>query len=383
MSRDTMDSKDDVEQVNIAQVNELDGRNQDGDAVREIAVPDNKWLRRYRSVTFQMVILGLLSFSGPSMSDASATQYALSAVFAAIGIVGGCIVGALGFPLSGAGFYVLSKYRVQWFVIFAKALYGITAAFLYVAESSAMISYPEANRRGLYLSIWVMFRNLGSVISGAISLGLNIATAGAGAVSTSTYLVFVGLECIGVPAALLLTRSKKVIRSDGYGVPLLPRKSWRREFVLLWEHHKMRRPCFGYILDQKRWGPRTKAKMAYVVYMGASLYMGQIYIYWVLGQFASDVNSNARVGGVYRSWETVGQAISYGMDSHVKNEYIPIAVLLALTVVVAPGLWLVVQEIPEKSKDVVVADEHGMVVEAVGDKVTQAKPWGHRGEDVD
>ncbi|OCF45331.1 hypothetical protein I317_00854 [Kwoniella heveanensis CBS 569] len=477
------------EPENVVTIAEHDGQHEVADAVRAIEIPSNKWLRRYRSVIFQMVMLGILSFSGPSMSDAisglggggqatphtanqaSAVQYALSSVFAmfggpiigAIGIVGGCIVGALGFPLSGTGFYVLSKYNVQWYLIFAKALYGITAAFLYVAESSAMISYPEENRRGLYLSLWVGARNLGSVISGAISLGLNVATSGAGAVSTNTYLVFIALECLGVPAALLLTRSSKVIRNDGYGVPLLPKKSWKKEMQLLWEHHKQRRtlllipvyiftffgdgvwftylavhfsvrtralssliapvssivlqPIFGYILDQRRWGPRAKGMAAYGVYMGASLvmavwgfamiawfkrqdpdlrldfhndsarwfaayapfwmyfvfsYMGQIYVYWILGQFASDVTSNARTGGVYRSWETVGQAVSYGMDSHVKNEYIPIGVLLALTVACAPGLWTVVKDLPEQSKEIVVADENGMTMDAVDDKVTRA-----------
>ncbi|KAL3290603.1 membrane protein, partial [Colletotrichum asianum] len=50
---------------------------------------------------------------------------------------------AVGFPLSGSSFYVNSKYGIQWYLIFAKAIYGITSAFLYVAEASSMISYPE------------------------------------------------------------------------------------------------------------------------------------------------------------------------------------------------------------------------------------------------
>lgn len=38
-------------------------------AVRVIEIPKSKWVRRYRSVAFQMVLLSLLSFSGPSMSN--------------------------------------------------------------------------------------------------------------------------------------------------------------------------------------------------------------------------------------------------------------------------------------------------------------------------
>lgn len=53
-------------------------------------------------------------------------------------------------------------------------------------------------RRGFYISIWVAMRNVGSIIGGAITLGLNIKKSGGGSVSTNTYLVFLGLECIGM-----------------------------------------------------------------------------------------------------------------------------------------------------------------------------------------
>lgn len=60
-----------------------------------------------------------------------------------------------------------------------------------------MISYPEEHRRGFYISIWVIMRNVGSIIAGGITFGLNIARDGYGGVTTNTYLVFLGLECIG------------------------------------------------------------------------------------------------------------------------------------------------------------------------------------------
>lgn len=41
----------------------------DSYAVRIIDIPKSKWVRRFRSVAFQMVLLSLLSFSGPSMSN--------------------------------------------------------------------------------------------------------------------------------------------------------------------------------------------------------------------------------------------------------------------------------------------------------------------------
>lgn len=60
-----------------------------------------------------------------------------------------------------------------------------------------MISYPEQHRRGFYISIWVVMRNLGSIIAGAISFALNITRDGEGGVTPNTYLAFLGMECIG------------------------------------------------------------------------------------------------------------------------------------------------------------------------------------------
>ncbi|KAK8861196.1 hypothetical protein IAR55_002015 [Kwoniella newhampshirensis] len=457
----------------------VESQSEDHDALREIEIPVDKWRRRYRSVAFQMVIMAMLAFSGPSMSNAisslgggglatpytantaSATQYSVSAVIAMfggpiIGLIGvptACIIGGLGFPLSGSGFYVNSKYGVQWYLIFAKAIYGLTSAFLYIAEAAAMISYPEEHRRGFYISIWVGMRNVGSIIGGAISLGLNIAKNGAGGVSVNTYVVFLVMECLGVPAALLLSPTRKVIRSDGYGVPMLPKKSWRTEVKLLWEHHKQTRtlmlipifiltyfgdgvwgtylslhfsvraralsslvtsiaavllnPLFGMILDRKKVGPRKKANVAFWVFTIPGLtmliwvicdlhwfgnqssklrldyasrsgrwfvawfpyfiyattsWMSQTLVYWVLGQFASDVTTNARTGGVFRSWETVGQAVSYGINSHVGNKYIPFGIYFGLFVIAMPLFWLVVQTVPKETRVVNVVNDDGVVV---------------------
>ncbi|KAJ9130960.1 Peroxidase [Pleurostoma richardsiae] len=449
-------------------------------AVRIVEIPEHKWQRRYRSVAFQMVLLSMLSFSGPSMSNAisglgggglatpytanaaSATQYSTSVLIAmfggplisTIGIPIGCIIGAIGFPLSGSGFYVNSKYGVQWYLIFAKAIYGITSAFLYIAEASAMISYPEEHRRGFYISIWVIMRNIGSIIGGAITFGLNISRNGYGGVSANTYLVFLGLECLGLPAAFLMTRTRKVIRSDGWGVPMLPTKTWKQECRLLWEHHRQKRtlmlipiyiltyfgdgvwgtynslhfsvraralssfigpvlavfinPFFGMILDMKMVNPRRKGTIAFWVWMLPTMamliwvmvnlkwfndqpndlrldyaqpttarwfatwfpyliyvvngWMSQTLVYWVLGQFASDVATNARTGGVFRSWETVGQAVSYGINSKASNKFIPFGVYIGLFAVAMPLFWTVLMELPKEHRGLRIVDDEGHVV---------------------
>ena len=54
--------------VEAARSGEADGV-EDPYAVRMVEIPASKWTRRYRSVAFQMVVLAILSFSGPSMSN--------------------------------------------------------------------------------------------------------------------------------------------------------------------------------------------------------------------------------------------------------------------------------------------------------------------------
>ncbi|KAI8293725.1 hypothetical protein K4K56_004116 [Colletotrichum sp. SAR 10_98] len=416
----------------------------DAYAVRIIQIPDSKWKRHYRSVAFQMVLLSLLSFSGPSMSNA-------------IGALGG---GGLATPYTAntasAVQYstsILVAYGIQWYLIFAKAIYGITSAFLYVAEASSMISYPEQNRRGFYINIWVIMRNLGSIIAGAISFGLNIARDGQGGVSANTYSAFLGMECIGLPAAFLLTKTRNVIRSDGWGVPLLPKKTWKQECKLLLAHHFHKRTLllipvyiltyfgdgvwstylslhfsvraralsamlgplvavvmnalFGMILDMKSVGSRRKGMIAfwvwtiptlgmlvwvmvnlkwfdnqpkdlrldyatqtrewlarwlpYLIYV-TNAWMSQTLVYWVLGQFASDVSTNARTGGVFRSWETVGQAISYGINSHVASQFIPFGIYFGIFVVAMPLFYMVLLEAPVEDRVLNITTDDGLIV---------------------
>jgi len=98
-----------------------------------------KWQKIFRGTFFQMVCLGLLSFSGPAMSDAidqlgggglatpytanaaNAAQYALACgmtlfggpLINKIGIKWSCVIAALWFPFQGSSYYINSKYGTQ------------------------------------------------------------------------------------------------------------------------------------------------------------------------------------------------------------------------------------------------------------------------------
>ncbi|KAG5743952.1 hypothetical protein H9Q69_005044 [Fusarium xylarioides] len=221
----------------------------------------------YRSVLFQMILLGLLSCVGPAMSDAISnlgggglstpylanlatslnyTAGCLLTLFGGplinkFGIKWSCIIAAVGMPLSGSAYYVCAKYRVNWYLIFAKILTGFTYGFLYVAESTAMLSYPLANDRGFYLGVWSAMRNSGSVIGGAINFSNNHSNSKAGGVAWSTYLVFIAFECTGLVWAFLLSPTRRVRRHDGTKVSMSESASWKQEFAALWKHLQRRK----------------------------------------------------------------------------------------------------------------------------------------------
>ncbi|KAI1018094.1 hypothetical protein LB504_003837, partial [Fusarium proliferatum] len=222
----------------------------------------SKFPKFYRSVLFQMILLGLLSCVGPAMSDAISnlgggglstpylanlatslnyTAGCLLTLFGGplinkFGIKWSCIIAAVGMPLSGSAYYVCAKYRVNWYLIFAKILTGFTYGFLYVAESTAILSYPLANDRGFYLGVWSAMRNSGSVIGGAINFSNNHSDSKAGGVAWSTYLVFIAFECTGLIWAFLLSPTRRVRRHDGTKVAISESASWKQEFAALWKH---------------------------------------------------------------------------------------------------------------------------------------------------
>ena len=71
-----------------------------------------------------------------------------------------------------------------------------------------------------------------------------------------TYLVFIALQCLSVPVALLLTPPEKVERSDGSKVQPPKKVPFKQNFVDLWKSLKRREVCepvrqfFGTVLTE-------------------------------------------------------------------------------------------------------------------------------------
>jgi MFS family permease len=130
------------------------------------------------------------------------------------------VFGTMGYAPYAASLYTHQKYGTDWFVVFGAVCCGISAGCFWATEGAVILSYPERENQGKYLSYWLMYRVLGQAVGGAINLGLNVSNNHAGSLSTNTYLVFVVLQCLGPFVALLLSLPHQVQRSDGTPVLL-------------------------------------------------------------------------------------------------------------------------------------------------------------------
>lgn len=218
----------------------------------------------FRSVLFQMVLFGALSFVGPAMSDAitnlgggglsspwlanlaNSLSYTMSffstiiggPIINRIGIKWACVIAALTMPLQGSSYYVNARYHNEAYLLAANVIKGIGGGFLYVGETTAMLSYPKPEDRGFYLGVWSAMRNSGSVIGGAINFSTNHTDSKGGGIAWATYLIFVGFECSGFIWALLLSTTSKVRRRDNSPVNMSVEVSWKEEFLALWSYLK-------------------------------------------------------------------------------------------------------------------------------------------------
>lgn len=77
-------------------------------------------------------------------------------------------------------------------------------------------------------------------------------------------------------------------------------------------------------------------------------YWTQLSLYWVLGNFSFEVGSTARTGGLFRAFETAGQAVAYGLSSSAAlGGAVPFYANAALFVLVLPCLWWLIRLMPE------------------------------------
>jgi hypothetical protein len=119
-----------------------------------------------------------------------------------------------------AGPWMTNLIGFRWTLAISSLGYPLYAARLYV------------NNR--YGTTWFTFRNFGSIIGGAISLGINHKTNHKGKVGYQTYLGFIAIQCLGFFSGLLLSNPEKVQRDDGTRIQAPRGIHWRTEGKEMW-----------------------------------------------------------------------------------------------------------------------------------------------------
>ncbi|KAJ6017979.1 Major facilitator superfamily domain general substrate transporter [Penicillium sp. IBT 35674x] len=215
----------------------------------------------YRSCLFQIVIVGLVAFCEPGIwtalnnlgaggnaspqlnNAANALTYGLMSVgcFLAGGVTNKItakwtlFIGAAFYTPYAAGLYCNNRYGNEWFLLLGAALCGIGASLLWASEAAIAVGYPEEEKRGRYVGIWMGIRQMGPLVGGAISLALNVNTAHVGKVTYTTYLGLVAISSLGAPFALLLSQPQDVIRKNGTKIPYMKKTSFAIEARAIWK----------------------------------------------------------------------------------------------------------------------------------------------------
>ncbi|KAK0721862.1 major facilitator superfamily domain-containing protein [Lasiosphaeria miniovina] len=245
-----------------------DGNVKGGLSVAEqTAKPVSKLTRWFRSPLFNVIIVGLISFTQPGIWNAlnntgaggqqepylvngsnsltfgiMAFGCSLFGILAnRIGLKWVLIIGTLGYAPYSASLYVNNRYGVEWFVLFGGATCGIAASALWASEGAIALGYGDVKDRGKFTGIWLGLRELGQLIGSSIQLSLNASSQNRGKVGYSTYLVLIALQCLGLPLALLVSPPHKVIKNDGSRLEPAPKnKSIKQEFRNIWALFKRR-----------------------------------------------------------------------------------------------------------------------------------------------
>ncbi|ORY61621.1 major facilitator superfamily domain-containing protein [Pseudomassariella vexata] len=212
-----------------------------GEEVVAETKPVTRFTRWYRSPLFNVIVVGLISFTQPGIWNAlnntgaggQQEPYLVNGSNSlTFGImVFGCplfsvlankfglrkilIIGTLGYAPYSASLYVNNRYGVEWFVLFGGVTCGIAASALWASEGAIALGYGDIKDRGKFTGIWLGLRELGQLIGSSIQLSLNVKNGQRGKVGYSTYLVLISLQCLGLPLALLISTPEKLIRRDG------------------------------------------------------------------------------------------------------------------------------------------------------------------------
>jgi hypothetical protein len=98
-----------------------------------------------------------------------------------------------------------------------------------------------------------------------------------------------------------------------------------------------------FVREPSRW---AKAYVPYLIIFVTG-YWTQLTLYWILGTYSSEIEVASRAGGVFRAFETAGQAVSYGLSSAKRIDHvIPLYINCAALALVIPSMVLLISKMP-------------------------------------
>lgn len=134
--------------------------------------------------------------------------------------------GSLGYAAYGASLWSYNHDGNVGFVIFGGCWCGLSAAFLWTAEGTAITAYASEETKGLYVSIlWSVFQS-GVVIGAAIPLGQNwrAGLENGSRVNDGTYIGLFAIMLGGAGLGLGLCDWERIVREDGTRVEVRGRR---------------------------------------------------------------------------------------------------------------------------------------------------------------
>jgi surface polysaccharide O-acyltransferase-like enzyme len=106
----------------------------------------------------------------------------------------------------------------------------------------------------------------------------------------------------------------------------------------------MKANAISFQSQSRQW---AEAYLPYLILFSTG-YLCQLSLYWILGTFSTDIKSSSRTGGLFRAFETAGQAVSYAINSDTgsdpRNAFYVNCALLILTI---PCMMLLIRMVPE------------------------------------
>ncbi|KND87114.1 hypothetical protein TOPH_08229 [Tolypocladium ophioglossoides CBS 100239] len=150
-------------------------------------------------------------------------------------------IGTSGYAIYLGALWNFQLHGTRWFLIFAGAILGFSAALFWSAQGSIMMSYPMEKDKGRSFTVfWVIFQ-MGTLIGASIALGIEFHST-LSTMSTGVYVSFMIIMLTAMATSWVVLPPHLVVRGDGTIVELqrsLSPKQEFKEFIQMFKDWRM------------------------------------------------------------------------------------------------------------------------------------------------